>query len=231
MPGSFEPKTEILPKAQQEIWPLLAPTPGLSFVLYGGTAVALHLGHRVSVDFYFFKTEPLDKEDIETSFAFMRHAQTIQEDANTLVVISPMQSGPVKVSFFGGLSFGRINEPLRTNDGTLLVASLEDLLVTKLKVIMDRAEARDYRDISAMLSAGISLERTLGAFAEMYGKDPGLPLRAMGFFKDGDLPSLPESDQDILRKARDRVSEIPEVAITYGSLAVTAPVSHQKRSR
>jgi hypothetical protein len=231
MPGSFEPKTEILPKAQQEIWPLLAPTPGLSFVLYGGTAVALHLGHRVSVDFDFFKTEPLDKKDIETSFAFMRHAQTIQEDANTLVVISPMQSGPVKVSFFGGLSFGRINEPLRTNDGTLLVASLEDLLVTKLKVIMDRAEARDYRDISAMLSAGISLERTLGAFAEMYGKDPGLPLRAMGFFKDGDLPSLPESDQDILRKARDRVSEIPEVAITYGSLAVTAPVSHQKRSR
>jgi hypothetical protein len=36
MPGSFEPKTKILPKAQQEIWPLLAPAPGLSFVLYGG---------------------------------------------------------------------------------------------------------------------------------------------------------------------------------------------------
>jgi hypothetical protein len=53
----------------------------------------------------------------------------------------------------------------------------------------------------------------------------------MGFFKDGDLPSLPKSDQDILRKARDRVSEIPEVAITYGSLAITAAVSHQKQSR
>jgi hypothetical protein len=84
MPDSFEPKTEILPKAQQEIWPLLHPAPRLSFVLYGGTAVALHLGHRISVDFDFFRTEPLDKSNIEASFTFMRDARTIQEDENTL---------------------------------------------------------------------------------------------------------------------------------------------------
>lgn len=230
MPDHFEPKTEVLPKAQQEIWPLLSPAPRLSFVLYGGTAVALHLGHRISVDFDFFSAEPLDKMDIETSFAFMRDAQTLQEDKNTLVVSTPMKSGPVKVSFFGGVAIGRINEPLQTRDGTLLVASLDDLLATKLKAIMDRAEAKDYRDISVMLSAGVSLEKALGAFAKMYGKDPGLPLRAMGFFKDGDLASLPKSDQDILRKARDRVSAIAEVIITRGTLTI-APVSHQKRSQ
>jgi hypothetical protein len=220
MPDSLEPKTEILPKAQQEIWPLLTPAPRLSFVLYGGTAVALHLGHRISVDFDFFRTEPLDKRNIEASFTFMRDARTIQEDENTLVVIAPMRSGPVKVSFFGGVAIGRINEPRWTKDATLLIASLEDLLTTKLKAILDRAEAKDYRDISVMLSAGISLEKALGAFAKMYGKDPGLPLRAMGFFKDGDLSSLPNSDQEILRKARDRVSEIPDVLITHGSLAI-----------
>jgi len=176
MPENFEPQTAILPKAQQELWPLLAPAPGLSFVLYGGTAVALHLGHRISVDFDFFRTEPLDKKEIEKSFPFMRGAQTIQEDENTLVASAPMQSGPVKISFFGGLAIGRINQPLLTRDGTLLVASLEDLLATKLKAIMDRAEAKDYRDISVMLSAGTSLETALGAFAKMYGKDPGLPL-------------------------------------------------------
>jgi hypothetical protein len=108
----------------------------------------------------------------------------------------------------------------RTNDSKLLVASPEELLATKLKAILDRAEAKDYLDISAMLSAGVSLERALGAFAKMYGKDPGLVLRAIGYFKDGDLPSLPETDQDILRAARDRVAEIPDVAMTYGSLAV-----------
>lgn len=231
MPVSFEAKTEILPKAQQELWPLLGPAPGLSFVLYGGTAVALHLGHRTSVDFDFFRTEPLAKKDIEARFSFMRDARTIQEDENTLVVSTPMKSGPVKVSFFGGLAIGRINEPLWTGDTTLLVASLEDLLATKLKAIMDRAEAKDYKDISVMLSAGISLERALGAFAKMYGKDPGLPLRAMGFFKDGDLPTLPKSDQDTLRQARDRVFEVPEVTITGGSLAVGAQASNEKRLR
>jgi Nucleotidyl transferase AbiEii toxin, Type IV TA system len=218
MPDSFEARTEILPRAQQEIWPLLAPAPGLSFVLYGGTAVALYFGHRISIDFDFFRAEPFAKKDIETSFTFMRDAQTIQEDENTLVVIAPMQSGPVKVSFFGGLGIGRINEPLRTREATLLVASPEDLLATKLKTIMDRAEAKDYRDISVMLSAGISLEKALGAFAKMYGKDPVLPLRAMGFFKDGDLPSLAKGDQDILRRARDRVAEIPDVGIIRGPL-------------
>jgi hypothetical protein len=220
MPECFEPKTEILPKSQQEIWPLLAPAPGLSFVLYGGTAVALHLGHRRSLDFDFFRSEPLDKKELTDSFKFMRNAQTVQEDENTVVVNVPMPSGPVRVSFFGGLAIGRINDPLQTTDSTLLVASIEDLLATKLKAILDRAEAKDYRDIAAMLSAGVSLEKALGAFAKIYGKDPGLPLKAIGYFKDGDLQSLPKTDQDVLRAARDRVTEIPEVALTYGSLAV-----------
>ena len=94
MADCFEPKTGILPEAQQEIWRLLAPAPGLSFVLYGGTAVALYLGHRSSVDFDFFNSAPLNKKEVETSFAFMRDARAIQEDENTLVVIVQMPSGP-----------------------------------------------------------------------------------------------------------------------------------------
>jgi hypothetical protein len=45
-------------------------------------------------------------------------------------------------------------------------------------------------------------------------------LESPRLFKDGDLPSIPKSDQNIPRAARDRVSEIPDVPITYGSLAV-----------
>ena len=135
MSDPFDPRTEILPPAQKEIWLQLAPAPDLSFVLYGGTAVALHLGHRVSIDFDFFKAEPLEKTLIEASFPFVRNALTIQEDKNTLVMSVSMPSGPVKVSFFGGLALGRINDPLRTRDHVLLVASLEDLLATKLKAL------------------------------------------------------------------------------------------------
>jgi len=218
MSDQFDPRTDILPTAQREIWPQLAPASNLSFVLYGGTAVALHLGHRTSVDFDFFKAEPLEKGKLEASFPFMRNARVVQEDEDTLVVDVPMPAGHVKLSFFGGLAFGRINDPLRTQDDVLLVASLEDLLATKLKAILDRAEAKDYRDIAVMLAAGVSLEKSLGAFSKMYRRDPGLPLRAIGFFKDGDLPSLPKADQDLLRAARDRVSVVPDVHLMSGLL-------------
>jgi hypothetical protein len=84
MPELFDPRIEILPAAQKEIWPQLAPAPDLSFVLYGGTAVALHLGHRVSIDFDFFKAEPLEKARIEASFQFFRNARTLTSTINVM---------------------------------------------------------------------------------------------------------------------------------------------------
>jgi hypothetical protein len=213
MPQHFEPKTAILPPAQKEIWPQLAPAPALSFVLYGGTAVALHLGHRQSLDFDFFSAESLDKPRIGSAFAFMRDARTIQEDPQTLVVAVLKNTETVKISFFGMIGIGHVNSPLQTADAVLLVASLDDLMATKLKAILDRAEAKDYRDIAAMLLAGVSLETGLGAFSAMFGKDPALPLRALGYFNDGDLPTLSQDERDTLHAARDRVRTIPKVTL------------------
>ena len=45
---------EILPKEQQEIYDNLKQVTELNFTLFGGTAIALQLGHRKSVDFDFF---------------------------------------------------------------------------------------------------------------------------------------------------------------------------------
>ncbi len=103
-----------------------------------------------------------------------------------------MPAGRVKLSFFGGLTLGRINDPLQTNDKVLLVASLDDLLATKLKAILDRAEAKDYRDIAAILKAGVSLETALGAFAnDVPTRSRTSPCRAdMGSSKDGLIPPL-----------------------------------------
>jgi hypothetical protein len=117
------------------------------------------------------------------------------------------------------MTLGRVGEPLQTRDGTLLVASLEDLMVTKLKATLDRAEARDYRDIARMISAGVSLSSGLGAFKKMFNGEPSQVLRSIGFFKDGDLPTLSKADQRLLRNARDQVVEVPEVHVTSGSLA------------
>ena len=129
-----------------------------------------------------------------------------------------MPSGPVKLSFFGGLSFGRVGEPLQTTDGVLLAASLEDLLATKLKIVLDRAEAKDYRDIAALLKNGQSLSHGLAAFRAMFRGEPAQVLRALGFFEDGDLSSLSLADREILTSARDKVRDLPKVELASKSL-------------
>jgi hypothetical protein len=218
MPQRLEPKFSILPPAQREIWPCLEPARQLSFVLYGGTAVALHLGHRESLDFDFFRSEPLDKDQIRAAFGFVGGAAILQDMPDTLVVLAKMPSGLVKISFFGGIGFGRVNHPLQTCDDVLLVASLDDLMATKLKATLDRAEAKDYRDIAEMISAGVSLPAGLSAFRQMFDGEPSQVLRALGYFDDGDLPTLDQADRNLLRKARDQIQRLPDVVLKSGTL-------------
>jgi hypothetical protein len=216
---TFDPEFGILPDAQRDIWPELRPAASLGFVLYGGTAIALQLGHRPSVDFDFFSSLPLNKVDLAAAFSFVKGAAVLQDGRNTLVVSADMESGPVKISFFGGLHLGRMNDPLISADGVLLVASLEDLMATKLKTILDRAELRDYRDIAALLSKGVSLPRALSGFAAMFGGEPHTVLTAMGYFADGDLPSLTQQEKQTLRAARDSVRDLPEIRLMAGLLS------------
>jgi Nucleotidyl transferase AbiEii toxin, Type IV TA system len=218
MPRCLEPKLDVLPAAQKEIWTDLAPASHLNFVLYGGTAIALHLGHRTSLDFDFFRSDALDKDQIRAKFQFVRGSAVLQDAPETLVVLAEMSAGPVRVSFFGGIRFGRVNDPLETCDGTLLVASLDDLMATKLKTMLDRAEAKDYRDVAEMISAGVSLPAGLSAFKKMFDGEPAQVLRAIGYFGDGDLNTLSTADREILCGARDRVGKLPEVHLKPGSL-------------
>jgi len=85
---------------------------------------------------------------------------------------------------------------------------------------LDRAEAKDYLDIARMIRAGVSLAASLGAFKRMFNGEPSQVLRAIGYFKDGDLHTLAQADQKLLRNARDHVGEIPEIHVTPGTLAV-----------
>ena len=50
----FEPSFDILPESQKALWLDLSPCKDLGFVLYGGTAIALQIGHRASIYFDFF---------------------------------------------------------------------------------------------------------------------------------------------------------------------------------
>ncbi|OGA20151.1 MAG: hypothetical protein A3H32_02720 [Betaproteobacteria bacterium RIFCSPLOWO2_02_FULL_63_19] len=231
--ANLTPNFTRLPPAQRQLWPELRPGVDLGFVLYGGTAISLHLGHRRSVDFDFFHDRALAQDEIRAAFAFIRRATTLHDSKDTLVVMVPGSgrgSGSVpgkagrdsvKVGFFGGLSFGRVADPLLSDDGVMWVASLEDLMAHKLKVILQRSEKKDYQDIAAMIRAGCQLARGLAAARLFFGNalQPAACLKALTYFKDGDLGRLSGADRNTLIEAAKSVRALPRVALRSKNLA------------
>jgi Nucleotidyl transferase AbiEii toxin, Type IV TA system len=189
----FSLHLEILPPPQRTLWNELSEL-SREFVLYGGTALALHLGHRSSVDFDFFGSRTLDLSQIEQGISFLKGANIIQRDKNTLSAIVD-RGGPVKVSFFGVPNLPRLSAAVVAEDNGLGVASLLDLAGTKASVVQMRAEAKDYIDIDALITAGkVDLSLALSAAQGLYGStfNPQITLKALSFFDDGDLRQLPD---------------------------------------
>jgi len=71
MPATFEPRLDILPESQRRLWPELDAVPS-EFILYGGTGLALQLGHRISEDFDFFSSSGFDAESLRSRLPFFR---------------------------------------------------------------------------------------------------------------------------------------------------------------
>jgi hypothetical protein len=148
-----------------------------------------------------------------------KHAEMTQFQENTLTAIVD-RNGPVKLSFFGSLGIKRVHDPDIAEENGVQIASLLDLLASKLKTIHLRAEMKDYRDIVAMFDAGLSLAEGLAAAAGIYGKEfnGALSLKALTFFQDGDLPSLTPAVQKRLLEAATSVNlkELPLIMARPG---------------
>ena len=214
----FTPKLEILPPAQRRLWDELRSTPE-HFVLYGGTALALRLAHRSSEDFDFFSNYSFAPDSLRKAIPYLHDAEMSQFQANTLTAIVD-RAGPVKVSFFGGLALNRIQDPDLMPDNRIQIASLLDVAATKLATIQQRAQARDYEDIGAIIAAGISLSDALAAASTVYGKqfNGALSLKALTYFADGDLPQLKSGTQEQLRSlaAQVNLKQIPVLKARTG---------------
>lgn len=184
------------------------------FVLFGGTALALRLGHRQSIDFDFFTAEDFSPDALLRRLPEGDAATLLQSERNTLTLLSG-GGDPVKVSFFGGIGFASAHRPDIAPNG-IAVASLEDLYATKLLNVVERCEAKDYLDIAALLAHGLSLEYGLGCARAFYGShfNTALPLKALVFFEDGDLPSLSASVRKSLTHAVSGVRNIVNVPST-----------------
>ncbi|HAS50747.1 MAG TPA: hypothetical protein DCS21_02965 [Gammaproteobacteria bacterium] len=183
------PNLTILPPPQRRLWSELHTTPE-HFTLYGGTALALRLGHRRSIDFDFFSDQSFDPDQLANTVPYLLNAERIQVDVNTLTCRID-RDGPVLISFFAALHLGRVAPPDPVQDTMLHIASLLDLAGTKVAVVQKRAEVKDYLDIDALIEHHVDLPTALAVGQIVYGRsfNPLITLKALSYF--GDLPTLP----------------------------------------
>lgn len=207
MNEAFSPHLEVLQAPQRRLWDELGGIPA-EFTLYGGTAIALQLGHRDSVDFDFFSRRAIDAARLLADLSLLRNATVRQLDVNTLSC-EVDRDGPVRLSFFGLPTIEQLLPPIVALENNLRVASLLDLAGTKASVVQRRAEAKDYIDIDAMLTDGrIDLPQALAAARAIYGDrfNPQITLKALSYFDDGDVRHLPQPLKDRLARAARRVN-------------------------
>jgi Nucleotidyl transferase AbiEii toxin, Type IV TA system len=199
---AFNPHLAILPLPQRALWPELRLIPP-QLVLYGGTAIALRLGHRQSIDFDFFCFCDLEHDRLLNDLALLKDAQTLQRERNTLSVLLD-RDGPVRLSFFGVPKLRQVRTPDQTLDNKIHVASLLDLASTKASDMQVRAELKDYVDLDVILQGTeVDLAKALGAARAIYGAsfNPQITLKALSYFDDGNLRDLPAEVRDRLAAA------------------------------
>ena len=199
----FVPNINILPTAQRSLWADLGGTPE-EFTLYGGTALALRLGHRTSLDFDFFSNTSFDPDLLARKIPYIRGAERLQVGPDTLTC-RVERGGPVLVSFFGALGLGQVATPEKVPDMSLHVASLLDIAGTKAAVVQKRAGVKDYIDIDAIFQHGIDQPTVHAAGAVVYGRkfNPLITLKALGYFED--VPMLPDKIRARLKRAVEAV--------------------------
>ncbi|NQY73357.1 MAG: nucleotidyl transferase AbiEii/AbiGii toxin family protein [Candidatus Margulisbacteria bacterium] len=213
--ASISPRFDTLPDDQQKLFYELKQVPS-DFVLYDGTAIALRIGHRESIDFDFFSKQPFNPDTLYNEISFLKDSKIIGKSKDTLTcdVKKSDYANGVKISFFGGLHLRQIVTPDHFPENNIKIASLKDLLGMKCATIQNRSQKKDYIDIHAILKhTDLSLYDGLAAAQTIYGEgfNPIITLKALVFFDDGDLSDLSEKIKQDMNKEVSSVvmSKIP----------------------
>lgn len=160
------------------------------------------------MDFDFFSAAALNKSSLMTKLPFLGAAEVLQESRNSYVLMATPPGGkdPLRISFFGGLSFGRVAAPELSADGILLAASIQDLMAAKLKVLFDRVEPKDYIDIAEMLDRGVRLSDGICDALALFPRfNPMACLKTLSFFDLKELAGLDKHCKRVLTKAASSV--------------------------
>ncbi|MCF8359091.1 MAG: nucleotidyl transferase AbiEii/AbiGii toxin family protein [Prolixibacteraceae bacterium] len=151
-----------------------------SFILVGGTALALRLGHRISIDIDLFTTKPFNSSQMANLMRLQFNMQIDFMAENTL-------KGEID-----GVAVDILAHQYPWNESAeevngIRLARLSDIAAMKLNAISgDGTRLKDFTDI-AFLSSKLSLNEMLACYKQKYNSNPVIPLKALVYFDDIDF--------------------------------------------
>ena len=181
----------ILDKKRQRILTSLTSLPFCKdFYLAGGTALALLINHRISLDFDFFSSinslNYREREKIKKQIKKISAFKIITDEENTLdITIKNIQ-----VSFFN-YPYRLLRKPLLINK--LNLASLEDIAVMKLAAAISRGDKKDYIDLYFLLQK-ISLEKLFRLAEKKFPNTKNFriqALKSLAYFENAEPEKMP----------------------------------------
>jgi hypothetical protein len=156
-------RLEILTTQQRELLPFIASF-RRSFYLVGGTAIALHIGHRRSIDFDLFTLKKLNRSRIKQKvFELPYHKQTIFDDIDQVHFLI----NEVKTTFF------YYPYPVEHSEMLSRVISMPSLLslsAMKAFALGRRAKWKDYIDLYFILKEYFSIKDISTEAGRIFGQ-------------------------------------------------------------
>jgi len=181
---------QVLPGATRSHLALLAEK-GLSqpFYLAGGTAVALHLGHRISVDLDFYSPEHFDVTMLDMKLQNIPGYRRDRLAEDTL--LGALED--LRISFFW-YRYDLLGEPIIAFDTRIL--QLPDLAAMKIEAIAQRNTKRDFIDLYFLAKqSNISPEKAIEYHRKKYsGFNINLThlILSLGYFDEADDDPMPQ---------------------------------------
>lgn len=148
------------------------------FLLVGGTALSLQLGHRISIDLDLFSNSSYDVENMLSSLENNYQFKLDYESKNTL----KGEIDGIKVDFITH-SYPLVRPLILSEE--IRMASLEDISAMKLNAIAGNGtRLKDFVDL-AYLSTKLPLVEMVNSYEQKYAsRNPTIVIKALDYHKD-----------------------------------------------
>lgn len=160
------------------------------FALVGGTALALQIGHRTSVDLDFFSSKEINTENILEKLEIFGNVQVTSISKNILIT----SINDLKVDFVNYSRYPFITENIVIEN--IKMASKEDIAAMKLNAISNRGTKKDFIDLYFLLEY-FSLPEMIEFYRQKYTRHSEFGmLKSITYFTSADTNPEPKIFQD-----------------------------------